>query len=57
MQNTTKQLIKLIKQLKSDKNSSSKQSPTPSILADTLVKEVSGGKTGVIEVFGRWTRN
>lgn len=62
MKSTTQDLVQLIQRLQSNSRPKTTcQSPTPalntSILAESLVKEVSGGKTGTIEVFGKWSRS
>ncbi|MCS5709256.1 hypothetical protein CC99x_010095 [Candidatus Berkiella cookevillensis] len=61
MKHTTQDLVQFIKGLQA-KNKSNATSYSPktlntSILAESLVKEVSGGKIGSIEVFGKWSRS
>lgn len=56
MQPTTKELIKLIQNLRSNKQYLPSHTKRCNILAESLVKEVSGGKTSGFEVFAKWNR-
>lgn len=50
------ELVRLINNLKSAKQTNHAQPTKPSLLAETLVKDIAGGKSGGIEVFVRWDR-
>ncbi len=61
MKHTTQDLVHFIKSLQTKNTSNttchSSKVLNTSILAESLVKEVSGGKIGSIEVFGKWSRS